>query len=260
MVIESIESSVCAVVLCGGKATRLQSILHGTPKALVRLDRQTYLAGLLQLLRRWGIVEVILCISKVTLLIANEIGDGSKLGVYVKYAVDSGEVESSGALWNALPALYSPLLLCIYGDIVVDVDFRKLLNAHTHSGAAATLVGSTREDQPHPGGVEIGIDGWVREIHEAAQDRGELIIVSPTSIRLANSGVFVFDREAIKKAWPPEQRTGKLEQGLLRTLAAKRMLYAYQNGNRFLRDIGEPGRLAEVKKELARVMPFFPLY
>ncbi|TFB09858.1 hypothetical protein E3V36_05525 [Candidatus Marinimicrobia bacterium MT.SAG.2] len=254
----SLEYICTAVIFCGGKATRLRPILRGAPKALIKLNEQPYLDGLLKLLFRMGVRFVFLCISPPTIIIANSVGDGHRYGLTVKYTIDNGEVENAGALWNALPDLHTPLLLCINGDTIVDLNLPNLINAHIRSGAVATLVGSTRNNQPHPGAIEVSLDGWVNDMHEAAQDRGEQVIVAPSSARLSNSGVYVFDRTEIKNNWKPEHRTGKMEQGLLPYLASKRLLWAYNNGNRFLLDLGEPERLEEALLNLQRISGFFP--
>lgn len=177
----------------------------------------------------------------------------------LRYSIDSGLVENAGAYWLARSLIFFPIAMCINGDTIVDVHFQHLLQAHMAMGAVATLVGSTRDNQPHTGAIEVSLDGWVRAIHEDEQDRGKIIKRSAICSYYSNSGVYVFDRERIEEVWPKRFRVGKLEQGLLKYLASKHMLWAYDNGTKFLLDIGVPKRLAEAKKQLIHISKFFPL-
>ena len=130
-------------------------------------------------------------------------------------------------------------MICINGDTVVDVDFQNLVRAHVWCEGTATLVGSTRDDQPHPGAIEVGADGWVKGIYEFEQDEGKSVGLHSDSIRMSNSGVYVFNKKRLHCHWPPQHRVGKLEQGLLRLLAWKRLLWAFPNGDRYLLDLGD---------------------
>lgn len=254
---QNLAINCCAVVFCGGPAIRLQPILQGKPKALVELNESPYIVGLLRNLKGAGVRECVLCVSRLTLRIVHAVGDGTTLGLHVRYAIDDGTVENAGALWNALPPLEAPLLVCINGDTVVDVDLVRLLRAHRYWMPAVTLVGSTRDDQPHPGAIEVALDGWVRAIREDDQDRGMIITRHPGRRYLANSGIYVVDRKRLSVDWPVELRRGKLEQGILKYLAGKGCVWAYDNGERFLLDIGVPERLERAKQRLADIARFF---
>lgn len=254
-----LSKSVTSVVFCGGKATRLTPLGLGVPKALVPIGSDNYLRGLLRLLRSFNLDQIVLCVSPSTMRIASDLGDGRSLGVNIRYAVDTGDVENAGALRNAWPDLHTPLLLCINGDVLFDVDIDKLIASHVWSGATATLVASSRLDQPHAGGIEVGISGWVRDIHEADQDQGKVIVASPTSVLRSNSGVYVLDRRKVDQNWPARYHIGKVEEGLLRWLAKENRLWAFDNGYRYLLDLGTPDRLRRAFSTIWQVVPFFPL-
>lgn len=248
-----------AVIFCGGKATRLDSFLHGLPKALVRISSKPYILGLLIAVRLAGIKKAVLCISPYTSAIVNEIAAFNNLDLEIEYSMDSGEVEPAGALYKAYKMLHTQLLLCIHGDVIVDVNLRSLLSYHINMNAVATLVASERQDQPHSGATEVTLDGWVKDIHEAEQDLGHSFITSQNSLRLSNSGIYALDRKKFYNNWTKSQRIGKLEQGILRTLAHKHMLAAYINGDRFSLDIGTPERLKQARENIEQIKEFFPI-
>lgn len=249
--------SCTAVVFCGGRATRLQSQLSGRAKALVTLDRNPYLYGLLNQLHDAGLKEVILCVSPFTEDIIEDVRGGRAFGLEIRYSLDTGLHENASALWHCHARLRTPLALCINGDTIVDVDFRQLLRAHIRSGAACTLVASDRMDQPHPGAVEVDAGGKVIDLHEWAQDRQVEVRAYRSSRFYTNSGVYVFNVAALGSRCAPEDRTGKIEQGLLRSLAKSGGLFAFSNGSRYLLDLGTPHRLSTARSQLSSISQFF---
>jgi hypothetical protein len=118
-------------------------------------------------------------------------------------------------------------------------------------------VASSRTDQPHPRAVEIGVNGKVVDIHEWAQDRKLKAQVSPYSNFYANSGVYVLDMARLDKHWPKEEQVGKIEQGLLRSLARGKELFAFENGSRYLIDLGTPERLTAARSQINLMSKFF---
>jgi NDP-sugar pyrophosphorylase family protein len=250
---------VTLVVFCGGRATRLQHLLNGKPKALVQLHGEPYLVRLLHYARSHDIRQCVLCISPSSGEIAAAVGDGSWFGLSVDYSIDTGLVENAGALWQALSQVRTSVMLCINGDTIVDIDFQDLVDHHVASGCIGTVVTSSRTDQPHPGAVEVGLDSRVRAIREDEQDRGIAIRQEAGFRYCSNSGVYVFDRARLENDWPLRLRIGKLEQGLLQHLASKTQLMAYDNDVRFLLDIGVLDRFQKAISLAKEISRFFPL-
>lgn len=252
-------STLCtAVIFCGGRATRLQEYLHGQAKALVLLERRPYLHSLLLRLREAGLTEVVLCVSPFTLSIVDAVRGGREYGLNIRYSFDSGTRENADALWQARHQIHTPLAICINGDTIFDVDFNELIRLHLRHESIATLVASNRMDQPHPAGIEVALDGSVVDLHEWAQDHQIDVVQTPLSNTYANSGIYVFAARRLEKIWPREQRVGKIEQGLLRNLAAKKQLRVMNNGDRYLLDIGTPDRLMTARSQIgliSRVLP-----
>jgi NDP-sugar pyrophosphorylase family protein len=173
--------------------------------------------------------------------------------------MDSGLFDNADALWNARSLITTPLILCVNGDTIINVDFNQLVLAHIQSEALATLVASNRTDQPHPGAVEVRAGRKVVDIHEWAQDSEMEVSISQYSNACSNSGVYILDFRRLMQEWSEQERKGKLEQGLFRTLAKKNELYAYDNEFRYLIDIGTPERLCAARSSLATISEFIEL-
>jgi NDP-sugar pyrophosphorylase family protein len=78
-----------------------------------------------------------------------------------------------------------------------------------------------------------------------------------TSKTYSNSGVYVFNMGSLEKCWLDEHKVGKLEQGLLRSLAARKDLTALDNGDRYLLDIGTPERLMTARSQINSISRVF---
>lgn len=252
-----IQKCCTAIVFCGGRATRMQQVLHGKSKALVKIHQKPYLYGLLNQLSKFGIKKVILCVSPFTKDIVDNFQSGCNLNLEIIHSFDSGYFENADALWKSLKLVNTSLILCINGDTIVDVDFTQLIKVHIQKGLVGTLVGSRRNDQPHPQAVEVDFDGKVIDIHEKAQDLREEIVFSKGAKRFSNSGIYVFDLIRLKKLWVQNEKKGKLEEGLLRTLAKNKELFSYDNKQRYLIDIGVPKRLEYVRRTYSQIARFF---
>ena len=250
-------STLCTgVIFCGGRATRLQDYLHGTAKALVLLESRPYLHSLLLRLRDAGLREVVLCVSPFTRDIVELVRGGRDYGLSVRYSFDSGMRENGDALWQARHQIHTPLAICINGDTIFDIDLKELIHTQLRHETIATLVASDRIDQPHPGAIEISPDGRVVDLHEWAQDLQLGVAKPPFSNTYSNSGVYVFDMRRLEKNWSDEDKVGKIEQRLLRSLAVKRSLFAMKNGDRYLLDIGTPERLMTARSQLTSISQF----
>jgi NDP-sugar pyrophosphorylase family protein len=250
-------SRLCtAVIFCGGRATRLHDQLKGSPKALAVLHHQPYLFSLLKQIASAGLKEVVLCVSPFTKEIITTIRGGRQFGLNVQYSIDSGLQENANALWHARSFIYTPFAIGINGDTIFNVNFEELFRAHVRNKAIATLVASARTDQPHAGALEVSSDGTVVDLHEWLHGRKVFIEKSQFSRRYSNTGVYLFEADWLKRPWLPEHRSGKLEEGLLRSLASERKLHAFQNGSKFLLDIGTPERLGIARSANAEVFRF----
>jgi NDP-sugar pyrophosphorylase family protein len=101
------------------------------------------------------------------------------------------------------------------------------------------------------------MSGTVVDIHEWAQDQKVTFQVSPFSKFYSNSGIYVLDIQSLSHQWSDKERVGKLEQGLLRSLARRNALFAYQNGDRYLIDLGTPERLSAARAQINTISRFF---
>jgi NDP-mannose synthase len=129
---------VHAIVLAGGRGTRLRPYSQHRPKALTRFADYTILEIILRRLRACGFGRITLCISHLGAMIRQEFGDGSRLGLSIDYCVDERPLGTAAPL-RLVPEWTSPALV-MNGDLLTTVDFAELLRTHRHGGSLLTVA------------------------------------------------------------------------------------------------------------------------
>ncbi|HEY7698979.1 MAG TPA: nucleotidyltransferase family protein, partial [Vicinamibacteria bacterium] len=150
-----------AVILAGGKGTRLRPLTLNTPKPIVPILSRPFLALQIDLLKKTGIEEIVLSLSYQPRRIEEMFGDGSDLGVRIYYTMEQDPLGTAGAVKNAEGFLGSRTLV-FNGDILSDLDLRAVLDLHERAGAKATIVLTPVADPSAYGLVETETDGRVR--------------------------------------------------------------------------------------------------
>jgi NDP-sugar pyrophosphorylase family protein len=133
-------SEVPAALLAGGLATRLRPITHTLPKCMVEVAGRPFIDHQLALLKRNGICRVVLCLGYLGDQVAAHVGDGSQLGMDIRYSFDGDQLlGTGGALRRALPLL-GELCWVLYGDSYLDIDYRAVFDAAQRSAAFGLMT------------------------------------------------------------------------------------------------------------------------
>lgn len=145
------------VVLTAGLGTRLDPITRYVAKPAVPMAGKTLVERVLEWLQREGIKDVVLNLHHLPESITSVVGDGSALGVRVRYSWEPVILGSAGGPKQALtlwPGLTGPCLI-VNGDTLTDVPLTPLIAAHRASGARVTMavVPNTRPD--HYNGIRV---------------------------------------------------------------------------------------------------------
>lgn len=112
------------VILAGGLATRLRPMTDTVPKSMVPVAGKPFLAYQLQLLKKSGICNLVLCVGHLHEQITSYFGDGNAFGVSISYSYETDKLlGTGGAIRNALPLLDDKFFV-MYGDSYLPVDFR----------------------------------------------------------------------------------------------------------------------------------------
>jgi NDP-sugar pyrophosphorylase family protein len=151
-----------AILLAGGKGTRLRPYTHVLPKPLMPLgedDPMPIIEVVLRQLGRFGFDQVTIITGYLTELIEAFCGDGRKFGTHISYRRETTPLGTAGGL--TLVDRPSESVLVINGDILTTLDYSEMLAFHRRRGAAATIAAYPREVKIDFGVLVFGEDPHV---------------------------------------------------------------------------------------------------
>jgi bifunctional UDP-N-acetylglucosamine pyrophosphorylase/glucosamine-1-phosphate N-acetyltransferase len=186
------ERDLRAIVLAGGKGTRMESDL---PKVLHDLRGRSVIHHAIDNVRGAGIDDVLVVVGHRRDLVVEHLGDS------VRFVVQEEQLGTGHAVQQALPLLEQatgPVVVC-YGDMpfVRPATFRALIDAGSRPGVAAAILTMELDDPPDYGRVVRDENGRVRRVVEVKDCTPEEL-----AIREFNVGAYCFGVEALRWALP----------------------------------------------------------
>jgi len=183
-----------AILLVGGKGTRLRPLTVNTPKPMVPAAGVPFLAHQLGRARAAGVDHVVMATSYLAEVFEPYFGDGTQLGLHLEYVTEQEPLGTGGAIRNVASRLRSgpdePVLI-FNGDILTGLDIGALVATHTRTGADVSLH-LTRVDDPRAYGlVPTDEHGRVTAFLEKPQTPEEIVTDQ------INAGAYVFNRSVI---------------------------------------------------------------
>ena len=245
-----------ALIMAGGRGTRISAISSGLPKALIPLNGVSALERQIACLRRQGITEITLATGYRGEEIARYFGDGSGVspatgmpfGVQIRYFMEERPLGSGGALFQIRDSFRDDFLL-LNGDLVFDVDLRRFAEFHRVHGGLATLF-SHPNSHPYDSGL-LETDSYGQVLNWFAREdprptfyhnqvNAGLHILSPTLLDQPPNGVDTSGNALVD-----------LDRQILKPLAGTGRLFAYESPE-YVRDMGTPERYRTVCEDLKR--------
>jgi mannose-1-phosphate guanylyltransferase len=219
-----------AVILVGGQGTRLRPLTSTVPKPVVTLVDRPFIAFMLEWLRGHGVDDVIMSCGFLADNVRAVLGDGSELGLRLRFVEELEPRGTAGALKLAEPMLDERFLM-LNGDVLTDLDLSAQIAQHEASGAAATLALVAVSDPSAYGLVVLNEDRSVRDfIEKPSSEELETDLIS--------AGAYVLER-TILELIPPE-RNVSIEREVWPRLIGNG-LYGFPSSSYWL-DIGTPAR------------------
>jgi mannose-1-phosphate guanylyltransferase len=142
-----------ALIVAGGRGTRLRPLTYTTPKPLIPFCGAPFLEGVVRRLAAAGVGEVLLVVGAETAPFGGLTVAGRRSGVEVSAVPEPEPLDTAGGVRAAAERLEGPVLV-LNGDILTDVDLTRLVHRHVESGADATIT-LTRVDDTSPYGVAV---------------------------------------------------------------------------------------------------------
>jgi len=224
-----------ALIMAGGKGTRLYPLTQNMPKPMIPVAGRPILERIILHLMSYGFKNLYISVNYLKEMIIDHFGDGSKLGCNIKYIEESKPLGSAGAL-ALLPEKPTLPMLMLNGDLITQADISAMLRFHEAGGYCITIGGKEYFVTIPYGVIE-------REGNEARQ-----LVEKPTLSRFINSGIYVisprfFDDMAAAKGEPadmPSLITARMDAG--------EKIGVFQIEDDWL-DIGMPSELKKARGE-----------
>lgn len=230
-----------AVIMAGGKGTRIASIANDIPKPMIRICGKPVLQYQIECLEKQDITKITLVIGHLGSCIKEYFGDGSRFNVQVTYIEEKEPLGTAGALYYLKDTVHDDFLL-INGDIIFDVDFGRFLRFHREKAVCATIF-THPNDHPYDSGlVAVDRDGYVTKWMHREDERG-------TYKNRVNAGLHILSAELIEMF--QEAKRTDLDRDILKTLIPQHQLAAYDSPE-YVRDMGTPERCDRVATDIRR--------
>ena len=232
-----------AVIMAGGKGTRLASVTGGEiPKPMVPVLGKPILEHQLEALRAGGVEDFTFVVGHLHEKIEEYFGDGSRFGVTVRYLVEREPLGSAGALFLLKESMKEDFFL-VFGDTIFDIDLARMMEYHRAKGAGITLLAHPNSHPYDSDLVRTGTDGRVTGILGKTAPRDFFYH------NLVNAAFFVLSPRALAPLSAPEKLD--MEKGLI----AARIkefgdVFAYETAE-YIKDAGTVDRLDAVARDLA---------
>ena len=231
---------ISAILLVGGKGTRLMPLTQHTPKPMLEVAGVPFTEHQIRKAAKAGISEIVLATSYKAELFEPYFGDGEKFGIKIKYAVETTALGTGGGIKNAAELLDACDQVVVFnGDILSGHDLSNQINFHQRNNADVTLYLTEVLDARAYGCVEIDKNNRVKSFLEKMDN--------PIS-NLINAGCYIFN-PAIINTIPKGQVVSVERETFPNLIASNAKIFGFIDNSYWL-DIGTPAALVKASADL----------
>ena len=116
-----------ALILAGGRGKRLRPITDRIPKSLIPINKKPLIQYTINYLKKFGINEIIICAGYKSTQIQNFLKKKKNFGCKIEYSIETKPLGTAGAIRNAIKNLSDESFLVINGDIITNINLKKIL-------------------------------------------------------------------------------------------------------------------------------------
>ena len=213
-----------AILLAGGKGTRLKPFTKILPKPLMPIGKFTILEIVIRQLKYYGFKHITITVNHQAKLIKAFFGNGKKFNVTIDYALEKKPLGTMGPLKGIkdLPDNF----LVMNGDILTDLNFNKLYNIHKKNKNLFTISSYKRKDSIDYGLLKINKKNTLIKFVE-----------KPNKIYQVSMGIYIIEKQIIK--YLPNNRYFGFDHLMYKLLKLKKNVKVI-NHNGYWLDIGKP--------------------
>ncbi len=224
---------VQVVILAGGLATRLGGLTRNQPKSMVKVLGKPFLEYQLELLRRGGVKNIVLCIGHMGEQIEGHFGDGKRYGVNIRYSVEDKLLGTAGAFKQA-ESLLDDAFFTMYGDSYLFLDFSATMRYFKSRNRLALMTVYKNYDRY--GRSNTVVEGNLVKKFSKQEKTENMVYIE--------YGANIFSKEALNMI--PEDQFYSLDDLFPRLIEMEELL-AFEVKERFY-EVGSPQGLKEFKE------------
>jgi NDP-sugar pyrophosphorylase family protein len=233
-----------ALILAGGKGTRLRPLTVYTPKPVVPVVNRPLLLYQIEILKRAGITDITLSLSYQPDKIEHLIGSGTEHGVKIRYVTEPNPMGTAGAYRYAAGSSNETTVV-FNGDILTDLDVAALVEFHRSNNAVATLTLAPVADPSRYGLVPIDKSGRITAFLEkpSGEDRSQF------KVNTINAGVYILEPQVMDMI--PKDVNRSFEYEVFPAILEQKLpFFGYVMTDSYWLDIGTPESYLEAHHEL----------
>ena len=217
-----------AVILCGGKGTRMRPFTYEMPKPMLPVNGRPLIEHLLDLFKKYGIYEIILSVGYLKEKIKDHFGDGSRFGVNIAYVEEDKPLGTAGPLRLCKDMLNETFILS-NGDELKNINLQEMMyKFHRQNNALATMALTTVEDTAAYGVARLSGSRILEFVEKPKKGK------APSN--LINSGLYILEPDVIGMV--PKGHVS-MEKDVFPKLAKSGRLYGYPFSGQWL-SVGTP--------------------
>ena len=233
-----------AVIMAGGKGTRISEIAKDIPKPMLPVEGIPVLEREISCLKNQGFTDIVLTVGHLGQIIMDYFGDGNKIspvtgepfGVHIEYFFEWKPLGNAGALFEIYDQLSEEFLL-LNGDAIFDIDFLRFVDYHHRKGGLATLFTHPNSHPYDSGLIVADQNGAVVSWLNKEDNRPEYYQ------NRVNAGLHVISKKLLRKK--PDTLRVDLDRQLLKPLSGTGSLFCYDSPE-YVKDMGTPERYESV--------------
>jgi NDP-sugar pyrophosphorylase family protein len=230
-----------AILLAGGKGTRLRPLTIHTPKPIVPIFDRPFLHYQLDLLKHVAeIDEVILSLNYQPRRIEEIFGDGRESGLAIKYVVEPAPLGTAGAIRYAGESLRESVVV-FNGDVLTEVDLGAVIALHRERRARATIVLTPVENPSAYGLVETDDRGNIRRFLEKPKP-------DEITCNTINAGIYVLEPDTFDRI--PKDTPWSIERSFFPSLIERGETFVAYVYRGYWIDIGTPDKYMQVHRDI----------
>lgn len=228
-----------AVIMAGGKGTRLASLNAEIPKPMFPVTGRPILEYQIESLVKSGVKDITLIVGYLKEIIKEHFGNGSKFGVRINYIEENEPLGTAGALYYLKNEPDDFIL--VFGDLILDIDFNRFMSFHKEHESTITLFGHPNSHPYDSDVIEVG------ENHRVSGIISKKIKRNFYYHNFVNAGVYCVNPRALDNITIPQKVD--FENQFIKGLIKEGRVFVYKS-TEYVKDMGTPDRLAEVSADI----------